>query len=59
MRAFGCADEFIEFHLDGLGVPILRILNQEDHQKRDDHRAGVNDQLPSVTEAEYWPSNHP
>ena len=53
MRAFGCANEFIEFHLDCFSVSILCVLNQKDHQECDDRGAGVDDQLPGVTEVEY------
>jgi hypothetical protein len=41
-------DQLIELHLNGRAVAILRILDQEDHQERDDRRAGVDDQLPGV-----------
>src|SRR6185436_19526507 len=55
MRAFGCADELVELHLDRFSVSILCVLNQKDHQERDDRGAGVDHQLPGVTEAEYGP----
>ena len=51
MRALGSADEFIELELDGFRVSILCVLNQEDHQEGDDGGAGVDHQLPRVTEA--------
>ena len=41
-------DQFIELDLDRSTVSILRILDQEDHQERDDSRPRVDDQLPSV-----------
>src|SRR5712691_7896620 len=46
--ALGCPDEFVELDLDRFRVAILRVLNQEHHQKRDDRSAGVDDQLPCV-----------
>src|SRR5688572_32340518 len=55
----GCTDEFVELDLDCLSIPILRVLNQEDHQERDDRGAGVDDQLPRITEAEDWACDHP
>ena len=45
-RALDCVDEFIEFQMEGLGIPVLCILNEKDHEKRDDCRAGVDHQLP-------------
>jgi hypothetical protein len=47
------------FTLDCLSVSILCVLNQKDHQERDDRGAGVDDQLPGVTEAKYWPGDYP
>ena len=37
--------------------PVLRILNQEHHQKRDDGRAGVDYKLPCVRETEHRTRN--
>src|SRR6185369_7027633 len=48
VRALGRANELIELHLDGFGIPVLRVLDQEHHEKRDDRRTGVDDQLPGV-----------
>ena len=31
-----------------LGIAVLRVLNEEDHQEGDDRRAGVNQQLPRI-----------
>ena len=31
-----------------LGVAVLCVLNQEDHQEGDDRRTGIDDQLPDV-----------
>ena len=59
MRAFGCADKFIKFQLNCFSISILCVLNQKDHQKRDDRCAGVDNQLPGVTEAEYRPGDDP
>ncbi len=43
-----CADEFIKLQVHGFGVAVLGVLDQEHHQKCDDRRAGINDQLPRV-----------
>lgn len=59
MRTFGCTDELIEFHLNCFGVSILGVLNQKNHQERDDRGTRVDGQLPGVAEAEYRPRNYP
>ena len=53
MRAVHCADQLVEFELDRMAITILGVLNQKYHQKCDDRRAGVDDQLPGVAELEY------
>jgi hypothetical protein len=52
VRALRGPDQLVELDLDRFGVPVLRVLNQKHHQKGDDRRAGVDDQLPGVAEAE-------
>ena len=37
-----------ELRLNRLGVSILRVLNDEHHEERDDHSRGVDDELPGV-----------
>ena len=54
-RMADCADDFIELHLQRLGVSVLRALNEKDHQERDDRGACVDDKLPRVAEAEIRP----
>jgi hypothetical protein len=51
-------DELGQLDLHGEGVAVLGILNQKDHQESDDG-GGVDDQLPSVAEAEQWPGKRP
>lgn len=50
--AGGGAEEFVEFDLDGGAVAVLGGLDEEDHQKRNDGGAGVDDQLPGAVEPE-------
>src|SRR5579862_7206345 len=45
--------------MERCGVPVLCVLDQEDHQKRDDRRSGVDDELPGVREAEVGPEARP
>ncbi len=42
------ADELIELEIDGAGVAVLGVLDEEDHQEGDDGGAGVDDELPGV-----------
>jgi len=41
-------DELIELEMERLRFAVLCILDQENHQKRDDCRRGVDDELPVV-----------
>ena len=40
-------NEIVQLHLDGGAVAILRVLDQEHDQERDDGCAGIDDKLPS------------
>ncbi len=46
--ALGGFDQLVELQVNSFSVPVLRVLNQEHHQKRDDGRARVDDQLPRI-----------
>jgi hypothetical protein len=35
------ADQLVKFHLNRRAVPVLRVLDEEDHQECDDGRSGV------------------
>ena len=50
MRTWGSPNELIKLYLDCRAVPILCVLYQENHQKRDDRRASIDNELPSVAE---------
>lgn len=45
--------------LDGQSIPVLGVLDEEDHQKGDDGRAGIDHELPSVAEVEKRAGNDP
>ena len=53
------ADQFVELGLDRRAVPVLRVLDQENHQEGDDGGAGVDDELPAIGEAEDRPRHGP
>src|SRR5437667_12881800 len=44
-------DQLAQLHLQRNGVAVLRVLDEEDHQKRDDRRRGVDDELPGIAES--------
>ena len=45
-------DQLVELDLHRSGVPVLRALNKENHQERDDRRSGVDHELPGVVKVE-------
>ena len=59
VRTLGDANQFIQFDLNCCGVSILRVLNQEDNQERDDGGAGIDHELPSIAEPKYWTCDDP
>ena len=42
------SDELVELEIDGAGIAVLRVLDEEDHQKSDNGGAGIDDELPGV-----------
>ena len=48
LRALHRQHQFRQFELDRQRVAVLGVLDQENHQERDDGGAGVDDQLPGV-----------
>ena len=57
--AFQRADQLVQFEMHCFGVAVLCVLNQEHHQKRNDSRGGVDDQLPGVREMKGRSSQDP
>jgi len=58
-RRFDCANEFVQFQMNCFRITVLRVLNQKDHQKRNDGRSRVNDELPSVGKMKSRSGNEP
>ena len=52
-------DQFVQFEIDGARVAVLRVLNEEDHQERDDGCAGVDHQLPGVRKVKNGTGDRP
>jgi hypothetical protein len=42
-----------------LGVAVLRVLDQKHHQKGNDRRGGVDDQLPGIGKMNRWSGENP
>ena len=49
-RIFQGMDDFVELEVNGAGVAILRVLNQEDDEESDDSSGRIYDELPGVRE---------
>src|SRR3954463_1096244 len=52
-------DHLVELQVQRLGVPVLRVLDKEDDQEREDGRRGVNDKLPGVRVPVDWAHRSP
>lgn len=59
VSGFRRQDELVELCLHRLPIAILRVLQEEHHQKGDDRRACVDDEFPRVTEAKKRPGDGP
>ena len=58
-RVFDRTNEFVQFQVNCFGVTILRVLNHEHHQERDNGRCSVDDQLPRIGEVKCGASDKP
>src|SRR5213082_757383 len=52
-------DHLIQFQMDGTGIPILRILDQKDHEEGDDCRSSIDNKLPSIRIVVSWTESCP
>ena len=57
--AADAAEKFVQFEVKSFGVAVLGVLNNENHQKGDDGRAGVDDELPGIGEVEHRTEHGP
>ena len=46
--AFKRSNDFVEFQMSRFGIAVLGILNEKDHQKSNNCRSGINDELPGI-----------
>src|ERR1051325_7070700 len=58
-RAFDATEQFIELQMQRLGVAVLRVLDQEYHQERNDRGRGIDNQLPRVGIMEHRAEHRP
>ena len=59
VRTLGRTNQLIELDLNGFGVAVLCVLNQEHHQERDDRGSGIDNELPRIAEREDRSCNGP
>src|SRR5260221_14387032 len=52
-------DELVDLDLQRLGIAVLRILDDEDHQKGDDRRRRIDGKLPHVRKTEERSAQRP
>ena len=52
-------DKLVELDLNGCVVAVLRTLDQKNHQKSDNCRSRVDDELPRVRVMEDWSGRRP
>src|SRR5438132_3738877 len=57
--AFKGADDLVQLEMHCLGVTILRVLDQKYHEKCDDGRGRVDDELPRVGKVKGWTRQDP
>jgi hypothetical protein len=48
-----------QFEMHCFGVAVLRVLDQKHHEKGDDRRGGVDDQLPGIRKMNRWSGENP
>ena len=53
------SDQLVELGVDGGGVSVLGVLNEEHHQKSDDRRTRIYEKLPDLGEVEEWSAESP
>jgi len=41
-------DQFIQLEVDGTSIAVLRVLNEKHHQKSNDCRSRIYDELPRI-----------
>ena len=58
LSALGNAQEFVELDVQGIVVTVLCVLDQEHHEKRNNGRGSVDDQLPRIVvmKDRAWPA---
>ncbi len=52
-------DYFVELEMNSLGIAVLGVLNEENHQEGNDGGGGVDDKLPGVRKMKGGAGNDP
>src|SRR5580698_9529258 len=52
-------NQFVQLQMNGSCITILRILDEEYHEKRDNRGAGIDDQLPGIRVMKEWSADTP
>ena len=52
-------DQLVQLQMNGAGVAVLGLLDQENHQERDDRRSRIDGELPRVGIAANGPHDQP
>ncbi len=47
-RVFIRPDEFIDFQVKSAAFAVLGVLDEKDHEKGHDRRAGIDNELPGI-----------
>src|SRR5947207_9005332 len=58
-RAFQRPNDFVQFQMHRLRVAVLGVMNEEDHQERDDGRTGIDNELPGIRKMKGRPGETP
>ena len=58
-RALNSTDDLVELQMHRFGVAVLGVLDEKDHQKRNNRGASINDELPGVGEMKGWSGQRP
>jgi len=52
-------DHLVELEVQRRRITILRVLDDEDHQKRDDRSASIYEELPRIGPTKKWTGHSP
>ena len=59
MGAPGAAQQFVDLDVQRIGIAVLGVLDEEDHEEGNDGGRGIDHQLPGIVEVEERPADRP